>query len=121
MGNVRSAGIVWKATMEVPSATTSRDACSVEGEQRGDDEEGDVAHFNTGAAAAQAAGSAAAVNSRVDTFARSLARACERATQARRGRRPLPANTSGFAYMSRCAPVVSRDVAKTQPQGWYSQ
>ena len=121
VGNVRSAGIVWKATMEVPSATTSRDACSVEEEQRGDDEEGDVAHFNTGAAAAQAAGSAAAVNSRVDTFARSLARACERATQARRGRRPLPANTSGFAYIRRCAPVVSRDVAKTQPQGWYSQ
>lgn len=121
VGNVRSAGIVWKATMEVPSATTSGDACSVEEEQRGDDEEGVVAHFNTGAAAAQAAGSAAAVNSRVDTFARSLARACERATQARRGRRPLPANTSGFAYISRCAPVVSRDVAKTQPQGWYSQ
>ena len=49
MGNVRSAGIVWKATMEVPSATASRDACSAEEEQRGDDEEGDVAHFNTGA------------------------------------------------------------------------
>lgn len=105
VGNVRSARIVRKATMEVPSATTSGDACSVEEGQRGDDEEGVVAHFNTGAAAAQAAGSAAAVNSRVDTFARSLARACERATQARRGRRPLPATRRGSLTLVAAHPL----------------